>query len=166
LPLERAERAELSLGIDDALDGVGAEGADQLVLQVGDAHEEPERLQVGAEPGAFEGPPEVGFLAGVAQAGQPEVAAEGAVSGDVRPDVRGAAHRHDGDVFGSQVPATAPGQRFDGRLVADALDQDHGSRVTHEPSLAPNLERIISFYGLYRLHGFSRDARHPGGCAP
>src|SRR3984885_14837675 len=78
LPLEHAERPELALRLDDTLDRVGAEGADQLVLQVGDADEEAERLhvrpgQARAEPGPFESPPEVAFLRDVAQAGQPDV---------------------------------------------------------------------------------------------
>ncbi|MFI6733781.1 S1 RNA-binding domain-containing protein [Nonomuraea sp. NPDC050451] len=34
------------------------------------------------------------------------------------------------------------GQRFDGRLVTDSLDQDHGVRVTHEPSLALNAGQV------------------------
>ena len=42
LLLEDAERFKVTLGVDDLFDGDGAEGADQLVLQVCDAHVEAE----------------------------------------------------------------------------------------------------------------------------
>src|SRR2546423_4262062 len=42
LLLKRAERAEISLRLDDPFDRVGPQRADQLVLEVGDADVEPE----------------------------------------------------------------------------------------------------------------------------
>ena len=78
LLLEGAERSELTLRVDDLLHRGGTEGADQLVLQVGDAHVEAERFhvgagQVGAEAGPLEPAPEVALLGGVAQPRQPDV---------------------------------------------------------------------------------------------
>src|SRR5512134_153210 len=56
LTLERAERPELALGVDHVLHGVGADGTDQLVLEVRDADVEAQRFhlvtrKVGAESG-------------------------------------------------------------------------------------------------------------------
>jgi hypothetical protein len=48
LPLERAERSKLALGLDDPFHAGGAQAADQLVLEVGDAHVEPEGFHLGA----------------------------------------------------------------------------------------------------------------------
>ena len=48
LTLERAERVELALRLDDLQHRVRTEGADQLVLQILDAHEEPELLHLRA----------------------------------------------------------------------------------------------------------------------
>src|SRR5215208_1539545 len=76
--LERAKRSEVALGVGDLLHGLGAESADQLVLQVYDADIEAQRLHLGAseveaEAGALEAAPKVPLLAGVAEARQPEV---------------------------------------------------------------------------------------------
>jgi hypothetical protein len=46
---------QVALRRDHALDGVGAERADQLVLEIGVADGEAGPLQVGSEPGALEG---------------------------------------------------------------------------------------------------------------
>ena len=75
LLLEGAERPEIALRLDDLFHTAGTQTADQLVLQVGDAHIEPECLhvgptQVGAEAGPLQTAPEVALLAGVTQAGQ------------------------------------------------------------------------------------------------
>jgi hypothetical protein len=48
LLLQGAERSKLALGLDDLFHTGGTQAADQLVLQVGDAHVEPECFQVGA----------------------------------------------------------------------------------------------------------------------
>jgi hypothetical protein len=94
----------------------GAESADQPVLQVGDAHEGPERLQIPSpeprsEAGALETPPEVAFLPRVAQTGHPEAATGRTEGAQERPDVRRTAHRDEGDALGGQVPAAALGKR-------------------------------------------------------
>ena len=67
LLLEGAERSKVALRVDDLLHGGGAERADQLVLQVCDAHVEAEPFhlgasEVGAEAGPLEPAPEVALL--------------------------------------------------------------------------------------------------------
>ena len=78
LPLEDAERPDITLSPDDVLDRGGAEGADRLVPQVGGAHVEAECLHTGAGQARAEARPpesalEGAFLVGVTQAGQPDV---------------------------------------------------------------------------------------------
>ena len=73
LLLERPERPEIALALDDLLDTRWAEDADQLVLEVSDADEEAETLHVvpreaRAETGPLERPPKVSLLAEVAEA--------------------------------------------------------------------------------------------------
>ena len=104
LPLERAERSQLALGLDDLLHSGGAEAADQLVLQVGDAHVEPECLhlgatEVGTEAGPLQTAPEVALLAGVTQARQSEVQPPRTEQLQEAPDVPGTAHRHHGNAL-------------------------------------------------------------------
>src|SRR5215211_7889402 len=48
LPLEGAERSKLTLGVEDLFHGGGTERADQLILQVCDAHVETECIHLGA----------------------------------------------------------------------------------------------------------------------
>jgi hypothetical protein len=63
LPLERAERSKLTLGLDDLFHRGGTKAADQFVLQVGDAHVEPEGFhadatEVGTQAGPLQTAPE------------------------------------------------------------------------------------------------------------
>ena len=67
LLLQGAERSQLTLSGDDLFNGGGTEGADQLVLQVCDAHVETQlfhagAIEVRAEAGALETAPEGGLL--------------------------------------------------------------------------------------------------------
>src|SRR4051794_39802811 len=69
LPLERADGAELALCVDHRLDRRDADGADQLVLQVGVADVKAEALHLDpceavAQAGPLEPAPEVALLAG------------------------------------------------------------------------------------------------------
>jgi hypothetical protein len=131
LALEGPERPELPLALDQPLHGGGAEAADQLVLQVGLAHEEAERGQLGpaeirAEAGPLQTAPEVDLLAGVAEAGQGQAQPSGTEPLQEPPDAPGPAHRDDDDALGGEVPAAAGGQGLEGDLVAGPLDQhDH-----------------------------------------
>src|ERR1700728_3630788 len=129
LSLEHAERPELALCLDDTLDRVGAQGADQLVLQVGDADEEAERLHAGAgqtraETSPFQSPPEVAFLRDIAQAGQPDAEPVRAEPVDKALDVGGAAHRGDRDAVSIQSLPATPGQRLERGLITHPLDED------------------------------------------
>ena len=78
LLLKRAERSQLALLGDDALDDVWAECANELVLQVRLAHVEAKPLhtfpgETGAETGPLERAADVGLLAGVAEPCEPEI---------------------------------------------------------------------------------------------
>src|SRR5438309_6036356 len=78
LLLEGMERSKLTLSVDDLFHGRRAEAADQLVLEVCDAHVETERFhvgpsEVGVEAGPLETALEVALLCRVTEARQPEV---------------------------------------------------------------------------------------------
>jgi hypothetical protein len=126
--LEGAERSKVSLRVDDPFHGWGAESADQLVLQICDAHVETQPFhlgasEVGAEAGPLETAPEVALLAGVAEARQRDVEPLGAepsqelAYGLCTPD------RHDGDALSGKIPTAALGERFERALVADSFDE-------------------------------------------
>ena len=128
LLLEGAERSKLTLNLDDLFHTGGTKAADQLVLQVGDAHVEPECLHVGAtEVGAKAGPlraaPEVALLAGVTQARQPDVQAPRTEQLQEASDVPGTAHWHHGNALSGKIPTTALSERLDRDLVADPLNK-------------------------------------------
>src|SRR5947207_2212577 len=117
LPGEGQERAALALRLDQLLDPGGAEGADQLVLQVRDADE------VGPDP--VQAAAEIALLPLVAQAGQPDAEAARAEQGHEVPDVGRAAHRDHEDAFAAQVTAGPFGQSLYRSLVAHPLHQHH-----------------------------------------
>jgi len=97
-----------------ASDPLGAEGSDELRLEIGLADVEA-RLQAGS----LEGPPEVGLLARIAEARDSE-----ALKALEEPaDRLRAAHRDDLDPFGREVAAAALRERFQCDPVAGALDQ-------------------------------------------
>ena len=71
-----AERFQLARDVDDPLHRRDAERADELVLQVRDAHVEAQPLHIGAgergaEAGLLQAAAEVALFSGVAQARQP-----------------------------------------------------------------------------------------------
>src|SRR5215211_4900660 len=128
LLLEGAERRQLALLLEDPFDGVGSEGADQLVLEIFDAHVEPEILhavagEIDAEARMLESAPDVAFFSGVAQSRELGVAPTRAEDVDGAVDVRGAADRHDGDALGAEVPAAARGERLQRAQIAEPLDE-------------------------------------------
>jgi hypothetical protein len=145
LLLEDAERSKLTLGLDDLFHTGGTQAADQLVLQVGDAHIEPEGFHVGAtEVGAEAGPlqttPDVALLAGVTQARQAAVQAPRTEPLQEVSDVAGTAHRDDGDALGGKLSTTALGKRLERDLIAYPLNKHDGLcleslLVVHLPSL-------------------------------
>ena len=114
------------------LGAVGSERADQLVLEILDADEEPEGFHAGAseadaEAGALERASEVALLTGVAEAREPDVDALRPEHAEEASDGLSAAHRHDGNALAAEITPAEPGQRLDGALVADALDEHDGT---------------------------------------
>ena len=115
LLLQLAQRPELTLGRDDLLDGRDAEGADQLVLEVGHADVEAERrhpgaVEVDAEAGALEAAREVALLARVAEARQPDLAPVGSELTEMAADVLRSAHGDDRHTLGVE-PQSRGGRR-------------------------------------------------------
>src|SRR5688572_23038463 len=124
LLLEGAEGSEIAVGVDDLFHRGGAESADQLVLQVCDAHVEPKRFHVdasefGAEAGSLEAASEVALLSFVTEPRQPDVEPLRAEPTQ-EPSYRlRASDRHDRDALSVEVSTTALSERFDCALVAD-----------------------------------------------
>ena len=132
LALEDPERRKVAAALDDRQDAVDAQRADQLVLQVVDAGEEPEGLQVGArgggaEAGPLQAAPDEAFLRGVVEAGQAYAEPVRPERLQVVPDVRGAAGRRDQHALAREVAAEPFGDGQDGGLVAGPFDQDDGA---------------------------------------
>src|SRR3954447_1930874 len=114
LLLKGAEGAELAVRIHDALDGLDTQRSDQLILEVGVAHED---LRV---ENALEGR----RLRGVAQSD--ELGAVEAV--DEVADCMRAADRDHGDAVRVEVAAVACGECAERYFVAHALDEDDDVR--------------------------------------
>jgi hypothetical protein len=131
LLLQGAEGSEVSLRLDQLLDGRAAERADQLFLEVGAADEEPEPLQIGPEPGAFERAPELALLCRVAETCEPEVESAGPETIDESPDRLCAADRHDGYAFGNEVTAATHGERLERTLIARPFDEHDCAQLVH-----------------------------------
>jgi hypothetical protein len=134
LLLESAEGPQVTVSGDDPFDPFGPVRADQLVLQILHADVEAQRLHVGAgeiraEPGPLETAPEVDLLCGVAEAGQLDVESLRAELMQVATDRLRTADRYNGNALGTEVPASALRQRFDGGLVADPFDEHHCAQV-------------------------------------
>jgi hypothetical protein len=128
LLLERAKRAEVAVRVENVFDGRGAERADQLVLQIRDADEEAQALDVDAreiapEAGALEPTPNVALLGDVVETGQLSVEPARPERAQEPTDRLRAADRHDGHALCGEVPVTTLGQSLDGDLVADPFDQ-------------------------------------------
>ena len=135
LLLERAERAQLPMLLDDPDDRLDPERAHELVLEVLLADVEPQLLEtraseVRAEPGALEASGEGVLLARVAEAGEPHVEPARAEPRERGADRMGAADWHHGNAVRLQVATTTSGEGLDGALVADALDEDDGVQLS------------------------------------
>src|SRR5438105_3854254 len=123
-----AEGAEVALRVDHRLDGSGAESAYQLVLEIGDAHVEAQQFhldarELRAEAGPLETAPEHVLFTFVTEPGQRRVGALRAEPGQEAPHRLRTSDRHDRDALACEVPAPARGERLEGDLVADALDE-------------------------------------------
>jgi hypothetical protein len=128
LLLERAERSKLALSLDDLFHTRGAKAAEQLVLQVGDAHIEaecfhPGATEVGAQASPLQTTPDVALLAGVTQTRQPDVQPPRTEQLQEASDVPRTAHWDDGNALSGKIPTTALSDRLQRDLVADPLNQ-------------------------------------------
>ncbi len=131
LLLEGAEGSEVALRLEDGFDGGVTETADQLVFEISDADVEAETLHLGprearAEARSFEGAPEDGLFACIAQSGDRYAGALSADVGQEPSDAVGASDRKNPHAFGSKVRAAARRQRLEGNLVAHSFDGDDG----------------------------------------
>ena len=128
LLLERAKRAKVSLRVDNLFHGGGAEGADQLVLEVGVAHVEAEPFHIGArefgaEARPLETAPELALLCSVTETREPDVE-------PLRTEQRQKASyrlrtsdRNNGDALGVEIPTLPPSERFERAPVANPFDE-------------------------------------------
>jgi hypothetical protein len=134
LLLESAEGSKVSLVIDDLFHRGGTERADQLVLQVVDAHVETESFQAGAseagtETGPLESALEVALLCGVTETRQPDVRPLRPVQIEEPSDGLRTTNGDDRNALGAKVPTAALGERFDGNLVADPFNEHDRMRI-------------------------------------
>ena len=134
LLLQCAERSKVTLSVDDLFHGGGTQSADQLVLQICDAHVETQPFhldasEVGAEAGSLETAPEVGLLSGVAKSRQGDV--EPLRAEQIQEPSYGlrTPYRHNGNALSVKTPATALSERLEGALVADPFNEHDRTRV-------------------------------------
>src|SRR6266540_2004906 len=142
LLLEGAERSELTLSVHDLFHGGGTEGADQLVLQICDAHVETESFhvgasEVGAEAGPFEAALEVALLCGVTEARQSDVKPVRAEQIQEASDVLRTPNWNDGNALRVKTPTPALSQRFERALVADPFNK-------HDRTCEEGLSRLCA----------------------
>jgi hypothetical protein len=109
--LEGAEGSKVTLRADDVLHQGGTESADQLVLQVRDAHVETapfhfRAIEVGAETGPLESTLEVALLSLVAKAGKSHVRPMRAEPIQEASDVVRTPHRYDRNALSIELPIT------------------------------------------------------------
>ena len=132
--LEGAKGAKISLSVSHLLHGLGTERADQLVLQVSDAHVEPETFhigagEVGAEAGTLETTSEVALLSGVTETRQPQIEPLRAEPTQEPSDGLRTPDRDDRHALGVEITAAALSERFERTLIADSFDQHDRTRV-------------------------------------
>ncbi len=134
LLLEGTERSKLTLSGNDLFHGGGTEGADQLVLQIRDAHVETQSFQIGAsEVGAeacpLETAPEVALLSGVAETRQPDVKPPRAEQIQASSYGLRAPNWHNGNALSVKIPTTPLSERLERHLVADPFNEHHRAHV-------------------------------------
>jgi len=134
LLLEGAEGSKLSLSVNDLFHGGGAESADQLVLQICDAHIETQLFHVDAsemraEAGPIETAPEVALLRGVTETRQLDVKPLGAEQIQEPPYGLRTPNWHNGNALSVKIPTAAFSERFERALVADPFNEHDRARV-------------------------------------
>jgi hypothetical protein len=134
LLLEGAEGSKLSLSVNDLFHGGGTKSADQLFLQVSDAHVETESFhigasEVGAEAGPLETALELALLCSVTETRQPDVTPLRAEQIQEPCDGLRTPNRHNGNALSVKTPTTALSERFERALVTDPLNENDRTRV-------------------------------------
>jgi hypothetical protein len=134
LLLKGAERAELTLSVDDLLHANCTKSTDQLVLQVCDAHVETEPFhicarEVGTEAGPLETATKVALLSGVTETRQPDVKPLRAEQVQEASYGLRTADRQNRNALSVQISTTALGERFERALVADPFNENDRTRV-------------------------------------
>jgi hypothetical protein len=127
--LQRPESMEITVGAEDFFDGRHAKRTNQLILQVRDAHVEPELLhfrtsEVGAQTGALECPAKHRLLAGVAETSDAHAVVRRSELVEEASDAVRAPEPNEPDSRRCEVNPAPLGQRLDRDLVAHAFD-DH-----------------------------------------
>jgi hypothetical protein len=131
--LERPERAQISVLREHAPHSFRANRPSQLVLEVPRAGVEPGALEASAVL-ASQRTQEVTLLADVVETSDEHLT----VLPEEARQIPIAAHRHDGDTLGVEIPATAPGERLDGAAIARSFDEHYAARLhgTHQSRFA------------------------------
>jgi hypothetical protein len=136
LLLEGAKRSEVALGVEESLDGGGAERAYQLVLEICNTNVKPqpfhvEAAEVGAEAGQLETAPEDVLLPSVTETSQSRVRPPGAESVQEAPNRLRTPDRHNRNALAVEIPATALSEGLQRDLIADPFDEDNCTGVAH-----------------------------------
>ena len=124
---------EIAVGAKDFLDGRRTVRADQLSLQIGDAHVEAELLhfrssEVGPDTGALESPAEHRLLAGIAETCEPQASRPWAELVEEGSEAVRASQLNNPDAR-CKIDAAALSQRFDRALVTRSLDNHNRACV-------------------------------------
>lgn len=134
LLLEGAERSKLTLKVDDLFHGGSTESADQLVLEIYDAHVETQPFhirasEVEAEASPLETVPEVALFCRVTETRQPDVKPLRAEPIQEPPYGLRTPNWHNGNALSVKIPTTALSERFERALVADPFNEHGCTRV-------------------------------------
>ena len=116
--LEGAEGSKVSLAVDHVFHGSDTESADQLVLEICDAHVETQPFhvdasEVGAEAGLLETAPEVALLSGVTETRQPDVKSLRAEPIQKPSYGLCTPNRHNENALSVKIPTMALSERFE-----------------------------------------------------
>lgn len=144
LLLQCAERSQVTLSVDDLLHGGGTQSADQLVLQICDAHVETQPFhldtsEVGAEARSLETALEVGLLSSVAESRQRDIEPLRAEPIQEPPYGLRTSNGHDGDALSVKFPTTALSEGLERALVADPFNEHDRTRVNACQVKSPRL---------------------------
>ena len=134
LLLQGAEGSKLSLSVDDLFHGGDTESADQLVLQICDAHIEAEPFhidasEIGTEASPNETASELVLLCGVTQTRQPDVEPLRTEQIQEPSDGLRTPDGHNGNALSVKISTTAPSECFERALVADPFNEHDRTRV-------------------------------------